>query len=928
MFKYFILAITLFSSILFAQLPTLKVADKSLKISNMKVDIEIVGSIATTTFDITYYNPYKRDLTGEFSMPMNEGQEISRYALMVGDKLREGVVVQKVKARQAFEAVVAQKIDPGIINITKGNYFKTKIYPIPAKGHKRVVIALTETLQDDHYILPIQNQKPIDKFSLDIKILKGNSTEQNILSEFNTINITQDNQAYMMHFNKENFSLKKPIKFALPKLDKTDHQLFTETIGGKTYFYLNVKTPDLQKMRKKLPKKITIYWDNSFSASSRDRAKELELLESYLKAIDGVKKVSLVAFNYRMLPAKQFSVGSDVSNLINYIKSLKNDGGTTLARLKFDAKSDEILLFSDAINTIGGESVSISKKPIYTISSSAGSNYTFLKKLASQSNGEFINLDRLSTKKALEVLLSDEEKFLSCKYNKSTIAEVYPNTPMRVGKFLQITGVLKSSQGKLTLNYGSKKGITAKQTYTIEKKSSSPIARIWASKKIEVLSWNEAKNSKTIEVLSKKYSILTKNTAFIVLDRVEDYVTHCITPPKELRKAYDTLIAEQKKLSKEKLQTVHQRNLERITQLKEWYKNPPKIEEYNAPEPIEEENGIGGDIAPMVIAEPSVESSQRRVRSTSKAKKETHKKAAASIKILAWLPDAPYMKKLRKISTKEFDKHYYTFKKENRNRPAFYIEVSDYLFKKGLHKKAVRVLTNTIELDLENPELLKVVAKRLMDEKEYTMAIMVYKEIRALRPKEPQSHRDLAIAYVNKKQYQKALDIYTFILSKEWDRFDDIKDTIFNEYNALIAKHRKQLNLKKVKKDYIFSMPLDVRITVSWSSNQNDIDLWVVDPNGEKCYYSHKNTKAGGKISQDFTRGYGPEEYSIKKAPRGLYTVYLHYFSESRQSITGPVTIHATLTTHYGTKQEKSKKIMIQLEKDKDTMQIGILEFR
>ena len=49
-------------------------------------------------------------------------------------EIAEGVIVEKVKARQAFEAVVRQNIDPGLVNITKGNEFKTRIYPIPAKG--------------------------------------------------------------------------------------------------------------------------------------------------------------------------------------------------------------------------------------------------------------------------------------------------------------------------------------------------------------------------------------------------------------------------------------------------------------------------------------------------------------------------------------------------------------------------------------------------------------------------------------------------------------------------------------------------------------------------------------------------------------------------------------------------------------------------
>ena len=924
MIRYILLMSLLFGSVAMGKLPTLVVEKKSLQISQMSVDIEIVGDIATTTLDIKYYNPYDRDLIGEFVMPLQEGEEISRYALMVNGNLREGVVIDKVKARQAFEAVVRKQIDPGIANLTKGNFFKTKIYPIPAKGYKRVVVATTQRLKGAYYTLPIEDQKSIDEFTLDIKVIKGDKRENIKLDEFNTIHVDENDKAYTVHFQKSNFSLKKPIKFLLPKLDQQDHRLFTHTVGKKTYFYLQVKPPLLEKSIKKAPKKITIYWDNSHSAGKRDIKSELSLLDRYMKSIDGIKSVKVVPFNYRADKKRVFRVGSDTTALIRYLKSLKNDGGTNLKSIKVDKDSDEVLVFSDAVNTIGGEDIAIGKKPIYTISSTAGSNYGFLKKLAYKSGGAFINLYNHTQKEALELLLSNSERFLSFGHKKGELRELYPSTYGAIGKRFGVVGILKGSKAKLTLNYGGVDGVTKSQTFTITKSNDrSTVSRIWASQKINYLSFDRVKNRKTIDTLSKIYSILVKGKAFIVLDSVDDYVKYEIVPPKELRAEYNKRILNIKRRKRDKQKEIKADNLRRIKELKKWYRNPPKIKEYDDKD--DEGGGMGGDIQP--VEEPVLVSNAMNEReATSKAKKV--KKEDSSIKILAWTPNAPYMKKLRSLPLKSFDNYYYDFKESNSNRPAFYIEVSDYLFKKGLHKRAIRVLTNAVELDLENPELLKVVAKRLMDEGEYRLSIAIYREIKALRPEEPQSYRDLAIAYQSSKQYQKALDYYNYILSKEWGRFNDIKDVIFNELNALISQHRKSLNLKRVNRAYIYSMPLDVRIVVSWSSNNTDIDLWVIDPDGEKCYYSYPNTKMGGKISRDFTRGYGPEEFTLRRAKSGKYRVIMHYYSEHRQSITGPVTIYGTLTTHYGTKRVKSEKIMIQLAKDKEDMEVGVLEFK
>ena len=60
--------------------------NKTLEISKLHVNVDVVGNMATTTFDIVFYNPIVRNLEGELSMPLANGQEICRYALEVNGK--------------------------------------------------------------------------------------------------------------------------------------------------------------------------------------------------------------------------------------------------------------------------------------------------------------------------------------------------------------------------------------------------------------------------------------------------------------------------------------------------------------------------------------------------------------------------------------------------------------------------------------------------------------------------------------------------------------------------------------------------------------------------------------------------------------------------------------------------------------------------
>lgn len=944
--------LVLVSFLSFGQMPTLSLDEddwaKELEIKELSVDVEIVGNIATTTFDMLFYNPNRRDLEGELSMPLSEGQEICRYALDVNGTLREGVLVEKVKARQAFEAVVRQNIDPGIVNLTKGNFFKTRIYPIPRKGHKRVVLALSETLTGDddnlYYALPMEQARPIGTFSLEVRVIKSENEEKSSLGEFDNVSFDNHNDAQVLSLKRKDFTMEELLKFTIPRFGGSDHQLFTCEWAGEIYFYLNARPPKLSQTERQEPEKIAIYWDRSNSGTKRNLEKELGLLEDYLTSLPKLKQIALTVFGTTVDPTLAFK--GNIRDLLKHLRSLQYDGATRLDQLKFDEHSDELLLFTDGINTIGTETVNLPEVPIKTITSSAGSNYGFLRRVAGKTRGTFINLAAMTSEKALEVLKSSEEQFLSVTYDTRELREVYPNLPQRVGPTMEVAGVLKGTRANLTINYGAGGKVTKSQNFVIKKQTEAPIARTWASKKIAALNNDYERNKSTIQYLGQTHKIVTKNTSFIVLDRVEDYVMHEIVPPVELQKEYDRLMADRKKVVIDPAD-IRRANKEKMTLLKNWYLNPPVIaDERSEPpgaimrmvaEPEEDffDAEVQEEISEEVVFENVVVSGlstrsradNRRMAAVEPLEANSSNSDGPSIKVLAWLPDAPYLEVLRSTNDDELEAVYFEQKQEHKTRPAFFIQVADLFYTKGMRTLASRVLSNTIELDLENPELLRVVAKRFQEENELEMSIALFQEIKELRPEEPQSYRDLALVYEENGQPQEALDLYLHIMNHQWERFEEIKNVVLNEMNRLITMHRDNLNLKEVPKDLIGDMPLDVRIVIDWSSNDSDIDLWVIDPNGEKCLYSHKHTKMGGKISTDFTQGYGPEEFTLKDAKRGYYTVYVNYFSESRQTITGPVTIYATLYTNYGTPKQQMDRITVQVTDNKESRQIAQLEF-
>ena len=75
-----------------------------------------------------------------------------------------------------------------------------------------------------------------------------------------------------------------------------------------------------------------------------------------------------------------------------------------------------------------------------------------------------------------------------------------------------------------------------------------------------------------------------------------------------------------------------------------------------------------------------------------------------------------------------------------------------------------------------------------------------------------------------------------------------------------------------------------IYVTLTWDTNDTDIDTYVIDPTGDYSAYYHRNTADGGFLDYDVTTGYGPEHWLLTTANKVRwgqpYQVRLHYYSD------------------------------------------------
>lgn len=931
-----------------------------LRISKLKVDVDVHANRATTTLDIVFVNELDRILEGKMMFPLGEGQTISRFALEIDGKLREAVVIEKEKGQEVYEATIRQNIDPGLLEHVQGNSYQARVYPIPAKGTKRLIIAYEQELvlseNDWLYLIPLSFPDKLDQFDLGVKVYNQAEKPVNKENELSNLKFEKWESNYVAEMHEKNFYANKQLGFIVPQTSNK----FSLQIGKKgdnNYFYAVVQ-PKKTTNLKAIPALTTLLWDVSMSMEQRDVKRELELLDTYFKSIKN-NTVNLVCFSNEIHSIKTFQiVNSNWTELRTTLEKLNYDGATNLDALDLSKiPGEEFILFSDGMTNLGSDQLLYENKIVNCVNSSKVANYNLLSHIASISGGNYINLTTQSIAEAYQQLISVPLRFIRADYDAIRVSETYPSLSTPVNNLFSFAGKFSDNSKPVTLHFGYGNRITESIQINLNAmalKYDDQLEKIWAWKKFEELERVYTEEKEECIAHAKEFSLVTPYTSLIVLDRLEDYVTHKIVPPVELQKDYWTAIESNKnselKSKEEHLNTV----VETYKNLIAWWEKEYKVVEKKKEDQKLNLDGAGVSVTDSTVALGSTMavqfeninevqfSSARELNVTvngliqtttggtpgwnfgdGNLKKEMES-TKGKIELSKWNPDVPYIKELKKVGHEAAYDKYLSMRKEYRSTPAYFLDVSDYFLEINKKEIALRILSNLVEMEIQSYKLMRVLAHRYEQLGEIEKAVDIYKKVAKLRPEEPQSYRDLGLALAINKKYQESIEMLYKVVEKSWDgRFPEIEAFVMAELNAVIAKSPTPLNTQFIDKRLQKHLPTDVRVVVTWDSDNCDMDLWVTDPRGEKCFYSHPLTEIGGRISRDFTGGYGPEEFLIRKAYPGKYKVQINYYGTSEQSITGATTIQVKLITNYGKPNEKVQEVTRRLSDKSEVLDIG-----
>ena len=514
------------------------------------------------------------------------------------------------------------------------------------------------------------------------------------------------------------------------------------------------------------------------------------------------------------------------------------------------------------------------------------------------------------------------------------------------------------------------------------------LATAWAAQRVEDLAENAEAHKEELIEIGRKYGVASPVTSLIVLERLDQYKTYRIEPPKcmsfyEEWKKWRA--AEDDPIAAEKAKADHRQALLRYWEERvKWWKDPvppkatPKSGLFGEARRLESSSRVTAQasVAPpsesravirSAVRMRSMSGSRSSVRAERKAKaafapaakmaeaeceeQEPSDAPQATVQIAAWDPKTPYLKAIGDAA------HGYAYAEYLKQRevygasPAFYLDCAGWFFKAKETVLAIRILSNLSEMKLEDAGLWRTMGWRLREAGAYDEAVKVFRHVLKMRGEEPQSRRDLALVLTEKAKgdfcnsspnacrlsleeaarlLHEAAFVPTARRSGRWG--NDMQTSVFalEELNGLVSWIETQdwqdgakPSVPAMDAAFRRDLPLDLRIVMSWDTDETDVDLHVLEPDGEEAYYGHRRTSTGGFVSEDVTTGYGPEEYLRKDAAKGVYKILAHYFASHRQALTGAAVVTATVYTNWGRKDEKRQILSFRLDKPKDKCLIG-----
>jgi hypothetical protein len=931
----------------------------ALELVSLHVHVSVQGPRARTVVDHVFRNTHDRQLEGTFEYPLPAGASPCYYAMFPGKsqekmppllaqrgetpalasealarlapadmarqvnttdwgKLQEARIVSKDKALETYEDVVRTRVDLALLEYAGGNAFVGRVFPIPAKGYTRVLLAYEEHL-------PVIGERLLYRFPLpgrklgEVRFtLSADSKECRDLS-FQPAGAAGTEAGGRVTFAQswKNAAAEGDVVFSCKPADPRVQAVSGRQGGnGPHYLYARVR-PDVPALEKgqAFASHAVFLLDTSQSEHPDRFAVSMKLLRKILESDSDLRFFNVLAFNVGaawLEPAGWLpNTAQGRDKALARLDGLVLEGATDLScaldklcRPGFDVAPGtpvNAFLLSDGHLTWGEADPAVlvarlEKRCPYRVrfhcyrTGLGEENAELFEALTRSGGGVFTcygeaDLAAAALAHRRECLKIDRIRFVGGPTAADVLVDGRRGAVNPGGELVVAARFAGAGRTSLVLE-GTFRGEKVVQEYPLDVRGGNELApRAWAEVAVaSLLALHDDSLDSLVTAYCQQFNLGSRVASFLVLENEADY----------------------KRL-----------NLE---------EERGKMFSGDLGDFLEQEwTGLGRDVSPRAELDRFLHRLDRRMP-LFKGNAGEHVR-----KLLALLREED-------LSLSEADLHgallnekdaftdYLTARGKDRGEVGIYLREAKRRAEAGDIPGAVRVLSGIVEEYPGRGDALRLVGYRLLDLHEPAHAARLFQRVQTQRPFEAHTYRDLAKALEEVGRPALAALNYEVLLAGSWHaRFGDALHQVVREEYAMLLRDSLRRNSDNRELTEFFRTRLqklssddaadDLRVTISWNTDATDVDLWVIEPDGTKVFYSNPKSKSRGELSKDQTQGYGPERYRIARAVPGAYKVLVHYFGTNPNLLGGETHVQVSVTRHAGTPRETTRRHTVVLKK-------------
>jgi Ca-activated chloride channel family protein len=143
-----------------------------------RVQVTIDDQAAHTDIDQIFVNSMDWEVEGTYMFPLPQDASFSAFSMFVDGEPLTAEILPADEARQIYEEIVRQRIDPALLEYVGRGAYRARIFPIPAQGQRRIELAYDEILRRDggivRYLYPLNTEKfssePLEDVSVQVTL--------------------------------------------------------------------------------------------------------------------------------------------------------------------------------------------------------------------------------------------------------------------------------------------------------------------------------------------------------------------------------------------------------------------------------------------------------------------------------------------------------------------------------------------------------------------------------------------------------------------------------------------------------------------------------------------------------------------------------------------------------------------------------------